>query len=57
MVKDKFGNYVIQKIIEYSEPLIKQKIINKILREENILKSKGFSKHVINYIQKFNVYN
>ena len=57
MVKDKFGNYVIQKMIEYSEPLIKQKIINKILKEENILKSEGFSKHVINYIQKFNVYN
>jgi len=56
MVQDKFGNYVIQKIIEYSEPLIKQKIINKILKEENILKSEGFSKHVINYIQNINVY-
>ena len=57
MVKDKFGNYVIQKIIEYSDPLTKQKIINKILKEKNILKSEVFSKHVMNYIQKFNVYN
>lgn len=57
MAQDKFGNYVIQKIIEYSEPLIKQKIISKILKDKNILKTEGFSRHVINYIQKFNVCN
>ncbi len=52
LVQDKFGNYVIQKIMEYSEPIIQKKIVKKILKNENMIRNQGFSKHVINYIQK-----
>ena len=31
LVKDKFGNYVVQKMIEYSEPDQKERIIQKII--------------------------
>ena len=52
MVQDKFGNYVIQKIMEYSDNNTQQKIIQKILKKEKLIQNEGFSKHVINYIQK-----
>ena len=52
MVKDKFGNYVIQKIIEYGEKSDKEKLIEVILDKQNIIKNEGFSKYVLNYIEK-----
>ena len=54
MVKDKFGNYVIQKIIEHADPISQQKIIKAILDKQSVIKNDGFSKHVLNYIEKLN---
>ncbi|MCQ2820300.1 MAG: hypothetical protein MJ252_23790 [archaeon] len=54
MVKDKFGNYVVQKIIEYSSPETRKNIISRIISSQSLKKRDGFSKHVINFIEKFN---
>ena len=54
MVRDKFANYVVQKIIEFSKNEIQQKLINIILSRQNRIKNEGFSKHVLNYIEKIN---
>ena len=54
LVQNKFGNYVIQKIIEYSDIPTQKKIVEKILKNENLLKNEGFSKYVLNFIQKIN---
>ena len=52
LVKDKFGNYVIQKMIEYSEKDKRNEIINKILSSSSINVKDGYTKHVLNYIEK-----
>ena len=52
MVRDKFANYVVQKIIEFSESNIQQELIRIILSRQNKIKNEGFSKHVLNYIEK-----
>jgi predicted metallopeptidase len=54
MVKDKFANYVIQKMIEHSDSTTQQKLIKIILSKQNRIKNEGFSKHVLNYIEKIN---
>lgn len=57
MVKDKYGNYVVQKMIEYSDQSTKENIIKRIVSSQSLRKREGFSKHVINFIEKmgFNV--
>ena len=50
----KFANYVVQKIIEFSESNIQQELIRIILSRQNKIKNEGFSKHVLNYIEKLN---
>jgi hypothetical protein len=57
MVKDKFGNYVVQKIIEFSDPEMRKNIINRIISSQSLKKKDGFSKHVINFIEKLNSQN
>ena len=57
MVRDRFANYVVQKIIEFSDNDIQQKLINIILSRQNKIKNEGFSKHVLNYIEKLNADN
>ena len=57
MVKDKFGNYVVQKIIEFSTPDMRKNIINRIISSQSFKKKDGFSKHVINFIEKLNSQN
>ena len=52
LVKDKFGNYVVQKMIEYSEQEKKEVIIKRIISSQALKKRDGFSKHVINFIEK-----
>ena len=52
LVKDKFGNYVVQKIIEYSPQEKKELIIKRIINSQALKKRDGFSKHVINFIEK-----
>ena len=54
MVKDKFGNYVVQKLIECSDEKSKNIIINRITSNLSSNKKDGFSKHVINFIDKLN---
>ena len=55
MVKDKFANYVVQKMIEHSDNNNQQKLIKIILSKQNKIKNDGFSKHVLNYIEKINI--
>ena len=54
MVKDKFGNYVVQKLIEYSDSKTQKNIIDRIITSQSLKKKDGFSKHVINFIEKLN---
>ena len=57
LTKDKFGNYVVQKLIEYSDDKTKQDIINRILSNPGMKKKEGFTKHVISFIEKINADN
>jgi hypothetical protein len=52
MVKDRFANYVIQKMIEHSDYNNQQRLIKIVLSKQNRIKNEGFSKHVLNYIEK-----
>ena len=52
MVKDRYGNYVIQKMIDVASPESKDIIIKKILSSPSLKKREGFSKHVMNFIEK-----
>jgi hypothetical protein len=59
MVKDKYGNYVVQKMIEFSNQRTKELIIKKICSSQQLKKRDGFcnymynlAKHVINFIEK-----
>ena len=54
LTKDKFGNYVVQKMIEYSDEKTKKNIIERILSNPGMKKKEGFTKHVINFIEKIN---
>ena len=54
LTKDKFGNYVVQKMIEYSDEKTKKNIIDRILSNPGMKKKEGFTKHVINFIEKIN---
>ena len=45
MVKDRFANYVVQKMIEHSDNNSQQKLIKIILSKQNKIKNEGFSKH------------
>ena len=57
MVKDKFGNYVVQKLIEFSDEEMRENIIKRIISSQSLKKKDGFSKHVINFIEKFKTEN
>ena len=52
LVKDKFGNYVVQKMMEYSDEEKRKQIIKKILGSKILQKNDGYTKHVLLYIQK-----
>ena len=52
LVKDKFGNYVVQKMIENSEGDKKNEIIKRILNSYLVKRKEGYSKHVLNYIEQ-----
>jgi hypothetical protein len=60
MVKDKFGNYVVQKMIEFASNDIKQNIVKRIITSQSLKKRDGFcilkfnflAKHVISFIEK-----
>ena len=52
LVKDKFGNYVVQKMIENSEEDKKIEIIKRILNSYLVKRKEGYTKHVLNYIDQ-----
>ena len=58
LIKDKYGNYVVQKMIENSEKDKREEIIQKILNSYLIKRKEGYTKHVLNYIDKlgYNIY-
>ena len=52
LVRDKLGNYVVQKMIEVSEMKSKEILVKKIVSSQVLNKRDGFSKHVIMMIEK-----
>ena len=52
LVKDKFGNYVVQKMIEFSDMKNKVILVKKIISSQVLKKRDGFSKHVMGMIEK-----
>jgi Pumilio-family RNA binding repeat len=54
MMKDRYGNYVIQKCIEVSKGKQRDILIKKITACANVLrKQANYSRHVYNFIEKF----
>ena len=53
LVKDKYGNFVVQKMIEYSDKDKNDEIVNKILSSPLLNRKDGYTKHVLNCIEKF----
>ncbi len=52
MVNDRFGNYVVQKMIEYAEPKKKDDIIRRLSESNALKKRDGYSKHVLSFLEK-----
>ena len=52
LVRDKFGNYVVQKMIEVGDMKSKEILVKKIVSSQVLKKRDGFSKHVISMIEK-----
>ena len=52
LTKSKFGNYVVQKMIEFSDEKTRKNIIDRILSLPSKKKNEGFTKHVIKFIKK-----
>jgi len=53
MMKDRYGNYVIQKCIEVSKGKQKETLIKKITACANVLrKQANYSRHVYNFIER-----
>ena len=53
MLKDRYGNYVIQKCIEVSKGKQKEVLLKKIRDCANVLrKQQNYSRHVYNFIEK-----
>ena len=57
LVKDKFGNYVVQKIIEYAPEKSRILMVERIMNNPELRKKKDvYAKHVINFIEKKGYY-
>ena len=52
LMKDKFGNYVVQKMIENSDKDKRDEIVNRIINSPLLKKKEGYTKHVISYIEQ-----
>ena len=46
MVKDKYGNYVVQKMIEVADNRTKENIIRRISTSNSLKKRDGFCKYI-----------
>lgn len=42
MVRDKYGNYVVQKLIEVADPKMKENIVKRIITSQSLKKRDGF---------------
>lgn len=52
MVKDKYGNYVVQKMIEVAESNTKEDIVKRIISSQSLKKRDGFCKYIFNFLAK-----
>lgn len=48
MVKDKYGNYVVQKMIEVADNKTKENIVKRIIQSNSLKKRDGFCKYIFN---------
>jgi hypothetical protein len=46
MVRDKFGNYVVQKLIEVADYKMKENIVKRIIHSQSLKKRDGFCKNI-----------
>jgi pumilio RNA-binding family len=49
MVKDKYGNYVVQKMIEVADQKTKENIVKRIISSQSLKKRDGFCKFNFNF--------
>jgi hypothetical protein len=52
MVRDKYGNYVVQKLIEVADPRMKENIVKRIINSQSLKKKDGFCNNFINPLAK-----
>ena len=50
MVKDKYGNYVVQKMIEVADNKTKENIIKRIISSQSLKKRDGFCNYLFTYL-------
>lgn len=53
MMKDQYANYVVQKMIDVSEPTQRKNLMAKIKTHMNTLRKYTYGKHIIAKIDKF----
>jgi hypothetical protein len=47
MVRDKYGNYVVQKIIEVADENTKENIVKRIISSQGLKRRDGFSNKIL----------
>lgn len=55
MMKDQYANYVVQKMIDVSEPTQRKVLLHKIRPHMNSLKKYTYGKHIIAKLDKFSL--
>lgn len=53
MMKDQYANYVVQKMIDVSEPTQRKTLMHKIRPHMNSLRKYTYGKHIIAKLEKF----
>lgn len=55
MMKDQYANYVVQKMIDVSEPTQRKTLLHKIRPHMNSLRKYTYGKHIIAKLEKFSI--
>lgn len=55
MMKDQYANYVVQKMIDVSEPTQRKTLLHKIRPHMNSLRKYTYGKHIIAKLEKFSL--
>lgn len=55
MMKDQYANYVVQKMIDVSEPTQRKTLLQKIRPHVNSLRKYTYGKHIIAKLEKFSI--